>query len=92
MRFKLQLHWQILISILLAMLVSAIVKAYGGGDGTLGMGVIAVCDFVGTIFLNALKMVVVPLIASSIVSGMIGMGAEKNFGRMGLKTIGYYVL
>lgn len=92
MKFKLQLHWQILISIILAMLASWLVKAYGGGEGVLGMRFIGVCDFVGTIFLNALKMVVVPLIASSIVSGMIGMGAEKNFGRMGIKTIGYYIL
>lgn len=92
MKFKLQLHWQILISIILAMLASALVKMYGGADGFIGTKFIGICNFVGTLFLNALKMVVVPLIASSIVSGMIGMGAEKHFGRMGLKTIGYYVL
>ncbi len=92
MKFKLQLHWQILISIILAMLISALVKAYGGSEGIFGSRFIVVCDFVGTLFLNALKMVVVPLIASSIVSGMIGMGAEKNFGRMGIKTIAYYIL
>lgn len=92
MKFKLQLHWQIVISLILAMLASWLVKSYGGGEAIVGMRVIAVCDFVGTMFLNALKMVVVPLIASSIVSGMIGLGAERNFGRMGVKTIGYYVL
>lgn len=92
MKFKIQLHWQILISIILAMLVSIFIKKYGGSESLLGTRFVAVCDFVGTIFLNGLKMVVVPLIASSIVSGMIGMGAEKNFGRMGLKTIGYYLL
>ena len=91
MKFKLQLHWQILISLILAMLASWLVKSYGGASGVLGVRFIAVCDFGGTLFLNALKMIVVPLIASSIVSGMIGLGAERNFGRMGAKTIGYYI-
>lgn len=90
MKFKLQLHWQILISIILAMLASILVKYYGGGEGVLGIRFIAVCDFVGTMFLNGLKMIVVPLIACSIVSGMIGIGAEKNFGRMGIKTLAFY--
>lgn len=92
MKFKLQLHWQILISIILAIFASALVKYYGGGQGVVGIKFLAVCEFAGTLFLNALKMIVVPLIACSIVSGMIGMGAEKNFGRMGLKTISFYFI
>ncbi|PWU05420.1 MAG: dicarboxylate/amino acid:cation symporter [Verrucomicrobia bacterium] len=92
MKFKLQLHWQILISIILAMLASWLVKSYGGSEGVIGVKFIAGCDFIGTMFLNALKMIVVPLIACSIVSGMIGMGAEKHFGRMGVKTLAFYFI
>jgi Na+/H+-dicarboxylate symporter len=45
----------------------------------------------GTIFLTALKMVIVPLILSSIISGVTSMGGGKNLGRLGGKTILYYV-
>lgn len=92
MKFKLQLHWQILISIILAMIASWLVKTYGGSESVVAVKFVAVCDFIGTMFLNGLKMIVVPLIACSIVSGMIGMGAEKNFGRMGIKTLSFYFI
>lgn len=92
MKIKLPLHWQILISLVMAVGVAALVKGYGGSEGFLGTKVVAGCEFVGTIFLNALKMIIVPLIASSIVSGMIGIGAEKNFGRMGLKTVAFFIV
>ena len=41
-------------------------------------------------FLNALKMLIVPLIVSSIISGMAGMGAGEGMGRLGLRTLLYY--
>ncbi len=45
----------------------------------------------GTIFLRALRMIIVPLIFSSIVSGVTGLGSAENLGRMTMKTIGYYL-
>ena len=42
------------------------------------------CQFVGTLFLNALKMVVIPLIITSIICGVAKIGAESNFKRLGL--------
>jgi Na+/H+-dicarboxylate symporter len=48
--------------------------------------------WLGVLFLNALKMVIVPLILSSIISGVANIGGAKDFGRLGLKTIGYYLL
>ena len=45
----------------------------------------------GTLFLNALKMVIVPLILSSIISGVTNIGNAENLGRLGLKTMGYYL-
>jgi len=47
--------------------------------------------FVGTLFLNALKMIIVPLVASSIISSVAGLGSVEGFGRLGLKTLGYYL-
>ena len=48
-------------------------------------------DFFGTLFLNALKMLIVPLIASSIITGIAGTGGGKDFGRLGGKTFLYYM-
>ena len=52
--------------------------------------VVGVYGFFGTLFLNALKCVIIPLVASSIISGVAGIGATKDLGSMGLKTFLYY--
>lgn len=46
--------------------------------------------FLGTIFINLIKMVVVPLIFLALVSGITSMGDGANFRRVGLKGIGAY--
>lgn len=45
----------------------------------------------GDLFLRALKMVIVPLILSSIISGIANIGNAENLGRLGLKTMSYYI-
>lgn len=55
-----------------------------------GEVLIGVFDYIGTIFMNLLKMVIVPLVFSSIVVGIAGMGKTAGFGRLGLKTLGFY--
>jgi len=47
---------------------------------------------IGDIFLNLLKMITLPLIFTSISTGVISVGGSKNLGRVGLKTILYYIL
>ena len=85
---RLKLHWQILIAIAVAIAAGLI----SGPDATvLGVSVIAVYDFVGTLFLRALQMLIVPLIMSSIISGVAGLGSGSDLGRLGLKTAGYYI-
>ena len=84
------LHWQILVSLILAAAVGLPLNIRGHDETPLALQLVAICDFIGTLFMNALKMVVVPLVASSIISGIIGMGSEKGFARMGLKTMLYY--
>ena len=64
---------------------------WSGTTAHLGpVAVVDVYDFVGTLFLNALKMLVVPLVVASIVTGVAGLGDVKGFGRLGLKTLLYY--
>ncbi|MEA3446985.1 MAG: dicarboxylate/amino acid:cation symporter [Bacteroidota bacterium] len=80
-RFKFKLHWQILLALILAVLFGVYFKEY-----------IGYVEWMGTVFLRALKMIIVPLILSSVVSGVANLGGAENLGRLGLKTIGYYLM
>ncbi|MAS94716.1 MAG: dicarboxylate/amino acid:cation symporter [Verrucomicrobiales bacterium] len=53
---------------------------------------VSIFDYIGTIFMNLLKMVIVPLVFTSIVVGIAGLGKSSGFARLGIKTIGYYAL
>jgi len=86
---KLKLHWQILIALVLAVLVGLIV---GRETGLFGVSFYAIFDFIGQLFLNALKMLIVPLIVSSIIVGVSGLGGSEHLGRLGGKTLGYYAM
>ena len=48
-------------------------------------------DWVGEFFLNALKMIIVPLVMASMVVGIGAMGDVRKLGRTGTWTIGYYL-
>lgn len=85
---KLALHWQILIALALAVLMGTL----SGTDGSIGSVTwLAIYTFIGTLFLNALKMIVVPLVMAAIITGIGTLGSQGGFGRMGLKTLSYYV-
>jgi proton glutamate symport protein len=86
---KLQLHWQILLAILLA----AVAGSLTGVDGSLfGITFYRVYDFLGSLFLNALRMIIVPLIVASIISSIASLGGGAELGRLGMKTMSYYAL
>ena len=86
---KLKLHWQMLIAIIAAIMVGL----WSGTDSQLlGVSLYDVFSFVGTLFLNALKMIIVPLVMSSIIVGVAGMGNSDNLGRLSAKTITFYML
>jgi proton glutamate symport protein len=75
------LHWQILIALLLSIIFGAAFPGYVG-----------YVSWMGEVFLRALRMLIIPLIFSSIVSGVANIGSAGNLGRMSLKTIGYYLM
>jgi len=84
---KLKLHWQIGIAIVVAVIVGSLV----GDTAAIGsLPLISVFDFLGTIFINALKMLIVPLIASSIIVGVAGIGSSGNLGKLGGRTLLFY--
>lgn len=84
---KLKLHWQILIALVLAVIAGMIT---GKELGVFGISFYSIYEFFGSLFLNALKMLIVPLVVSSIIVGIAGIGSGKNLGRMGGRTILYY--
>ena len=86
---KLALHWQILIALVLAVIAGRLTGTEGAW---LGVRFFDVYAFLGDLFLNALKMLIVPLIASSIIAGVSGIGNGKGLGRLGIRTLVYYVV
>ena len=79
---------QVLIAIALAMLIGGL----SGPDSQLfGIHYIKLFGFLGKLFLNALTLLVVPLVGSSIVNGISQMGQDKSFGRLGGKTFFFYI-
>jgi len=83
-----KLHWQIAFSLTLSVLFGCFLMPEMGGAFSNSM--ISFSRFVGTLFLNALKMLIVPLIVASIISGVMHLGAERGVGRIGFKTLLYY--
>jgi len=77
---KIKLHWQILIA-----LVAATFFGYYFPEQ------VKYITWMGTLFLRALNMVVVPLILSSIISGVTSIGESSNLGRLGIKTLSFYI-
>jgi len=86
---KLKLHWQILIAIITAAIVGIVADKT---TTVLGVLLLDVFQFMGTLFINALKMIIVPLIVSSIITGVSGLGQGSALGRLGGKTLLFYAL
>ncbi|MDI9553628.1 MAG: dicarboxylate/amino acid:cation symporter [Bacteroidota bacterium] len=79
-RFSIPLHYQILI-LLLA----------GGLFGYYFSDLTKYTNWIGEIFLRSLNMIIVPLIFCSITTGVASVGSSGNLGRLGAKTLGFYV-
>ena len=82
------LHWQILIALGLAVPAGLVAGEHGA---LLGVSFYSLFSFIGALFLNALKMLIVPLVVSSIVVGIAGIGSSGSLGRLGGKTLLYYL-
>ena len=72
--------------------VGGVVARAGWGDATwLAWIVTYLAQPIGQIFLRLLLMVVVPLVFSTLVLGIAGLGDLKRLGRMGAKTLGFFI-
>jgi Na+/H+-dicarboxylate symporter len=64
----------------------------GGFFGFFFPGATKYTDWIGVVFLRLLSMIIVPLILFSISTGVASVGSSGSLGRLGLKTMGFYVL
>ncbi|HEU5137327.1 MAG TPA: dicarboxylate/amino acid:cation symporter [Steroidobacteraceae bacterium] len=79
--------------ILIAMVAGGIVGwLYREFGVDLGLNLVPVFDLVGTMFINLLKMIIVPLILASVITGVAALGSGPDLGRLGSKTLAFYVL
>lgn len=80
------------LQILIALVLAAVAGSLAGPEGqVIGISALAFFDFIGTLFLNALKMIVIPLVVSAIILGVCNLGGQGGFSRLGLKTLTYYL-
>jgi Na+/H+-dicarboxylate symporter len=83
-----KLHHQIFLAMVLGGIAGALTEE---STRLFGLPLLPGYDLIGDLFINALKMVVVPLITTAIISGMVNVGDGDDLGRLGLKTVLFYL-
>ncbi|MBA3815122.1 MAG: dicarboxylate/amino acid:cation symporter [Parachlamydiaceae bacterium] len=76
----------ILIKVLAALGLAILAGVVTGDMSLLGIPLIQFYGLIGNLFLNALNLVVVPLVCSSIITGTARMGNDSSFKKLGKKT------
>ncbi len=85
---KLALHWKILIGMLLGILFGFAMTGVSWGPGFVN-------DWIGplgSIFVNLLKLIAIPLILASLIKGISDLKDISKFANIGIRTIGIYVV
>ena len=77
---KLKLHWQIILSLVLGIIFSKSLGSYS-----------SFAEPLGDLFVRLLKMVTVPLVILSMITGVSNIGNTGKLGWLGVKTVGYYL-
>ena len=76
-----KLHFQVLIALVVGVAFGWLAPAASERIG-----------FLGDLFLRLLKMIIIPLIFTSLVSGVASLGTARSVGRVGIRTVVYYTL
>ncbi|NGX59581.1 MAG: Proton glutamate symport protein [Chlamydiae bacterium] len=81
--------WAVFIAIALAIFLG---NWTGKEMGIFGVSFYSMYDLIGKLFINSLTLIIVPLVSSSIITGVARIGNDGQFGRIGLKTFSFYFL
>ena len=85
---KIALHWQILIGMAAGILFALFLSNFSWGAGFIK-------DWIkpfGTIFINSLKLIAVPLILASLIKGVSDLGDITKLSKMGTRTVFTFIL
>ena len=85
--FKMQLHWQIITGLLLGLVFGIISAIFGWSQFTTDW----IAPF-GTIFIRLLKFIAIPLVLTSLITGIASLSDLKKLSRIGGKTISIYIV
>jgi Na+/H+-dicarboxylate symporter len=77
-----RLHWQVLVAMALGALTGLVFGARAADQ----------LGWIGDLFMRLLRMIIVPLVLTSIISGVASVGGGRALGRLFGKTLGYYLL
>ncbi|MES2345453.1 MAG: dicarboxylate/amino acid:cation symporter [Chlamydiota bacterium] len=80
--------WMVFGAIIAGIIIGSLT---GKTFGIFGVSFYSIYDLFGTLFINALTLIVVPLVSASIITGIARIGNDEDFGRLGLKTFGFYI-
>lgn len=86
-KFKIALHWQILAGMITGLIWGLIAVNYGWGSIT--------ADYFkpfGTIFVNLLKLIAIPMIVTSLIVGISSLSDINKLSRIGGKSIGIFIV
>ena len=87
--FKIDLWKRVILALLLGLAVGLGLR-YGMGDDAGGAFATTWIKWLGDLFLRLIRMLIVPLVFFTLVSGIIAMGDPKRLGSLGARTIGTY--
>ena len=85
---SLKLHWQIIICMVLGTIMGIFFNKTGGYEDNI---IYTLILLLGDIFIRLLKMMIVPLIFTSIIMGISSIKDQSKIGRLGFKTLIYYM-
>jgi proton glutamate symport protein len=86
-KLKLGLAWQILLGLILGIAVGAVLNNYSSDKA---WWITSVLQPAGELFIRLIKMIVIPIVISSLIVGIAGIGDSKKLGRIGIKTLLYF--
>ena len=86
-----KLHTKISIGLLLGAIVGVAANLLAGREITFLADSVALLEPLGTLFIRAITMIVIPLVVASLVVGMASLGDLRALGRVGGKTLLFYM-